>query len=487
MADDILTGKKLNDEKNKFSDEAVESILKEAQEKIGIPSKELQDKEKQRLQRNEIEKKKAEQEKRERDKLINEKAEKERVGKELAAYDKNAEAAKPSNMLKVYPDTKTDGDTKRLDIMVNSGKNSNAAVKPSRAAKETAATMAVENDVIVDDSVPTPIRKEGITVGDIIGGILEFIWTILKLAVVISVVTAIVGFFLSREMLIRGRNGNLKSLDDMQPSATVMANKDSSIDEAKEWILSAKPEKLTLESDDGYILVARQIMVNKDSDKWVIIMHGYNGSMEDVYDIALQYGKNGYNILMPDLRASGESEGSFIGMGWLDRLDVINWMDVIIAEDLSADIVLHGVDMGADTALMISGEPVKSNLKAIVAEGAYTSAWDVLQKEFKLRHEKWPVFPMMEMVNPVAKVWGGYSLREASAVKQVEKTSVPILLIQGGQDTYVTEEMASELNQAVASSHDMVVIPGGTHGYCRYADSDTYYNKVFDFVELHTR
>ena len=266
-----------------------------------------------------------------------------------------------------------------------------------------------------------------------------------------------------------------------------MTNKDSSIDEAKEWILSAKPEKLTLESDDGYILVARQIMVNKDSDKWVIIMHGYNGSMEDVYDIALQYAKNGYNILMPDLRASGESEGSFIGMGWLDRLDVINWMDVIIADDLSADIVLHGVDMGADTALMISGEPVKSNLKAIVAEGAYTSAWDVLQKEFKLRHEKWPVFPMMEMVNPVAKVWGGYSLREASAVKQVAKTSVPILLIQGGQDTYVTEEMASKLNQAVASSHDMVVIPGGTHGYCRYADSDTYYNKVFDFVELHTR
>ncbi len=301
------------------------------------------------------------------------------------------------------------------------------------------------------------------------------------------VVTGIVGFLLSRDMLIRGRNGSLKSLEDMRISQTVITNKNSEKDSAKDWIIAAKPEKITMESDDGYILVARKIVVNNGGDNWVVLLHGYNGNMEDVYDIAQKYASMDYNVLMPDLRASGESEGSFIGMGWLDRLDVINWIDVIIADNPSANIAIHGIDMGADAALMISGEPIKSNIKAIVSEGAYTSAWDVLQKEFKLRHEKWPVFPVMEMINPVAKIWGGYTLKEASAVNQVAKASVPILLIQGGQDTYVTESMTGELNEAVASSHELVVIPSGTHGDCRYADPDTYYNKVFDFVNAHMK
>lgn len=431
----------------------------------------------------------AAQEKAERERFVREQAEKERVGKELAAYDKESEGKNQNTRFSgdaMEKDT-PQGNTQRIDILVNGNKGATGNRRSKATNKETAATIDITDDVIVDNSVPAPIRKEGITVVDVIGGFFEFIWTLFKLAVVISIVTAIVGFFLSREMLIRGRNGHLKCLDTMVMSQTTMGNKDAEEDEVSEWRLSAKPQKLTLESDDGYILVAREVIINKDNNNWAVIIHGYNGDMEDIYDIARHYTKEGYNVLMPDLRASGESEGSFIGMGWLDRLDVINWIDVILDDYPSANVVIHGVDMGGDTGLMISGEPIKSNIKAIVADGAYTSAWEVLKPEFKTRHEDWPVFPLMEMINPVAKVWGGYTLREADAVKQVEKTSVPILLIQGGQDTYVTKDMADELNAAVASSHKLVTIPYGMHGDCRYADPDTYYKEVFDFLELHVR
>ena len=162
-----------------------------------------------------------------------------------------------------------------------------------------------------------------------------------------------------------------------------------------------------------------------------------------------------------------------------------NWIDVILDDDPSAHIAIHGIDMGADAALMLSGEPIKDNIMAIVADGAYTSAWDVMKKEYHLRHEEWPVFPLMDMVNPVAKVWGGYSLKEADAVGQVSKTHVPILLIRGGQDTYVTSDMTEKLNESIASAHKLVTIQSGTHEDCRYADPTTYYNSVFDFVNTH--
>lgn len=336
--------------------------------------------------------------------------------------------------------------------------------------------------VIKNQSKPVNPYKEKLTVGRVIANFLEFVWTVFKLAVLVTVVTVIAGFLLSREMMIRGRNGNRQCLQGMAVSSVVYTNKSSEQSEVKKWLGKVKREKITLETDDQKILVARKIVTKSEGDKWVVILHGYNGSMEDIYDIAMHYADEGYNILMPDLRAHGESEGSFIGMGWLDRLDVINWIDVILEENVSAEVVIHGIDIGAEAALMLSGEPVKDSVKAIVAEGAYTSAWDAVRPEFEIRHEKLPVFPFMYMMNPVMKVWAGYSLTEADAVEQVRKSRIPILLIRGQNDTYSTGDMMRELDQAIASEHEVYMVPAGSHEDCRYADPNNYYNRTFEFV-----
>lgn len=322
---------------------------------------------------------------------------------------------------------------------------------------------------------------ERLSAGQIIGSVLEGIWFVVKLAVLIGIITVVVGFLLSRNLMIRGRNGNRESTKGMTVSSVVSANKSGEDEKTKEWLSGVKREKVTLNADDDKILVARKIVTDEETDKWVVILHGYNGSMADIYDVAMHYAAEGYNILMPDLRANGESEGSFLGMGWTDRLDVINWIDQILEENPSAHVVIHGVDVGAATALMLSGEPLKSSVKAVVAEGAYTSAWDVTKAEYKARY-KWPVFPFMNMMNPVMKVWAGYSLKEADAVKQVKNAQVPILLIHGNNDSYATGEMTDELNKAIASVHEVYMIETGSHEDCRYAEPENYYNKTFEFV-----
>lgn len=355
-----------------------------------------------------------------------------------------------------------------------------------KESKEKSVAADIEQPFVVKQSEKNPY-KEKLTVGRVIAIFLETVWTIFKVAVLVTIVTVIAGFLLSRDMMIRGRNGNRQCLENMVVAGEVAVNKSAEDKKVAEWLDSVTIEKITLEADDKNILIARKVVVDTNSNQWVVVLHGYNGSMADIYDIAMHYAAEGYNILMPDLRAHGESEGSFLGMGWLDRLDVINWMDIILKENSSAEIVIHGVDVGADTALMISGEPLKSNIKAIVAEGAYTSAWDVVKMEYKARHEKWPVFPFVHMMGPVMKIWTGYTLKEANAVKQIQRTSIPILLIRGQNDTYATEDMTNQLDQAIASEHEVYTVTNGSHEDCRYADKDAYYNKTFEFVSRYVK
>lgn len=356
------------------------------------------------------------------------------------------------------------------------------SVKPKtlKPADEKDVAMEPEKPYQIKETVGNPYKEE-LTAGRVIAGFLEAIWTIFKVTVFVTIVTVVVGVLLSRDMMIRGRNGVRQSTQDMVVSGEALANHTSEAQRATEWKESANLKKLTLETDDNRILVAR-MCAEEDRRNWAVILHGYNGCMEDIYDIAMRYDAEGYNVLMPDLRGNGESEGSFLGMGWLDRLDVINWIDVILKEDPSAKVVIHGVDVGADTALMMAGEPLKSNIKGIVAEGAYTSAWDVVKKEYKLRREKLPVFPFLHMINPVMKVWAGYTLKEADAVKQVKNAKIPIMLIHGQKDTYADDAMTQKLDLSISSQHEVLMIPSGTHEDCRFAAPDLYYDGVFSFM-----
>ena len=54
---------------------------------------------------------------------------------------------------------------------------------------------------------------------------------------------------------------------------------------------------------------------NAGSHLWVIALHGYRGSHTGVTNLAQHYYDAGYQVLTPDLRACGDSEGDYVGMG----------------------------------------------------------------------------------------------------------------------------------------------------------------------------
>ena len=78
-----------------------------------------------------------------------------------------------------------------------------------------------------------------------------------------------------------------------------------------EWVNSAKKTVVSIKSGDGLDLVGDIFYTDAGSHKWLIAIHGYTGKREHMYSYARYYAEKGYNILTPDMRSHGDSEGSW--------------------------------------------------------------------------------------------------------------------------------------------------------------------------------
>ena len=255
---------------------------------------------------------------------------------------------------------------------------------------------------------------------------------------------------------------------------------DENLNDAQKWL----EEKSNY--SDKYIesydkLQLHSYVVSQNSNKWAIVVHGYGGSGKLMSDKSKYFYDMGYNVLIPDLRGHGKSEGDYIGMGWKDRLDIISWINFIIKENPNAEIVLHGTSMGAATVLMTSGENLPSNVKAIVADCAYTSAWDEFSYQLET-YLKVPSSYILNVTNMVTKLKAGYSLKEASALECVKKATVPILFIHGDKDKFVPYSMMDKLYDATSSPKEKLTIDGGEHANSDLVSPFLYWLTVEDFL-----
>lgn len=281
-----------------------------------------------------------------------------------------------------------------------------------------------------------------------------------------------------------------ETAQDVSPESATAAEDQAVIEENREriqeqkeaWIARTGREDAQITSEDGLALKGDVFWTDRTGHRWLIAVHGYTGKRTDMLNIASFYGEKGYNVLTPDMRSHGESEGTYIGMGWLDRLDILRWIDYLTELDPQAEIILHGVSMGGATVMMVSGEELPGNVKGIVEDCGYTSVWDIFADELSYLFHL-PSFPLLYAADGIAYLRAGYEFKTASAAEQVKKSGTPTLFIHGSEDTFVHTDMVYEVYDACAAPKDILVVEGAGHGEAYCMDPEAYFEKVFTFIE----
>ena len=271
------------------------------------------------------------------------------------------------------------------------------------------------------------------------------------------------------------------ALDPNSPGGMIGGNQNWAEEAEGTW-LQENGEDRWLTSRDGLTLHALYVPQAETSHRYVVGCHGYGSIPQLMSNSTIKFYEMGFNILAPAARAHELSEGRYVSMGWLERLDIVDWANALAERDPEAEIVLYGISMGGATVMMTAGEELRSNVKCIIEDCGYSSVWDEfagqLDELFGL-----PTFPVLDAASLVSQVRAGFGFKEASAVEQLKKASVPMLFIHGEDDTFVPYWMLDVVYEACASPEkERLSVPNAAHGEAASVDPDLYWSTVESFL-----
>ena len=268
--------------------------------------------------------------------------------------------------------------------------------------------------------------------------------------------------------------------DPLAPPAVCVNILDKSREMPEEPAVPTEEWRMTM--PDGRNVVAVSYRPAKTGHRWVILAHGYGRDHRYVRDYAEVYLKQGYHVLSPDLCAAGESDGQYITMGVKESEEIAKWAAKVKESDGDAEIVLHGISMGAATVMLAAGRYEMPGLAAVVEDCSYTSAYEMFANQLGVIFGL-PEFPIMTCVDIVSGIKTGVKVSDAAPIKAVPDIKVPIMFIHGTADKLVPFPMMEKLYNACPAPKRKFVVEGAGHGDAMTVAGKEYWEAVFSFLD----
>lgn len=304
-----------------------------------------------------------------------------------------------------------------------------------------------------------------------------FIILLSIISFLILCVVGLAGNYLVDYALAVDESGNLGSMSD---TYTWIQNTQAQ-KEYDEWVVNQELSEWEIKNKEGLNLWAQYYPAKDENEITILAIHGYTVDHRDIVPAIKPFVEQGYSVLAIDQRGRGNSEGDYLGMGYLEKNDVIEWIDAIIEHSPNNKIILYGESMGAATALLTAGEKLPENVIGVIEDCGYTSAYEMFEDQLKERFNL-PAFPFLPVAELIGQIRAGYDFGNASPIKALKNATLPILFIHGGDDTYVPTWMGEKLYDSYQNQKELLIIPGAEHGASADINPDLYYKTIFEFI-----
>jgi pimeloyl-ACP methyl ester carboxylesterase len=215
----------------------------------------------------------------------------------------------------------------------------------------------------------------------------------------------------------------------------------------------------------------------------IVLVHGMWSSWLEMGSLGRDLHKQGYDVLLFDLRGHGESDPSRLSLGGRERADLRAVMSWALAEGYAEDRVgWLGYSMGASTVVLEAAH--NPSIHAAVIDSPYGDLPSLLKTQLS-KHSRLPSW-----FNPgiltAARLLYGLSADELVPIKAAaDWGDRPLLLIHGESDSIVPVAQALRLSRAAGASCQTLTLPGVEHVQAYRSDPEGYVDLISTFFHAH--
>lgn len=197
----------------------------------------------------------------------------------------------------------------------------------------------------------------------------------------------------------------------------------------------------------------------------ILVLHGVLARGAAMLPVAWSLGKAGYRAVLVDLRGCGRSTGQFMTYGIQEAKDLSQVIDDLQRRNLLAgQLGVYGISYGATTSIHLAGSD--SRIRAVVAVEPFSNARE------EIPHFGRIMVPGLGVMIPPktyqrsldeAGQIAQFDPDEADAVKAIQQTTAPVLIIHGTNDWIVPHWHGERLHAAAPDHSQLVSLPGLGH------------------------
>lgn len=193
----------------------------------------------------------------------------------------------------------------------------------------------------------------------------------------------------------------------------------------------------------------------------VILLHGIGGCKEHWLPTAAWLWEEGYETVLLDGRAHGESEGQYCTYGYFEKHDVQAITDFVVQRKKGEPVGVWGNSLGG--AIALQALAIEPRLQFGIIQSTFsdfrTIVYDYQRQRLKIPW-RWFADDGIARASEMAR-FEPDSIRPAEAARHIRQ---PILLAHGSADNRISPEYGRQIFANLASTEkELHIIPGAGH------------------------
>jgi uncharacterized protein len=233
-----------------------------------------------------------------------------------------------------------------------------------------------------------------------------------------------------------------------------------------------------IKTEDDFTLDAWHVKI-PNAKGTVAMFHGHASKKSAILMEAASFRELGYNTLLVDLRAHGNSEGNTCTIGYNEGADVKASYDYL-QKNGEKNIVLYGISLGAATITKAMNDYSIAPIKIIVEMSFGTLPEAVSGRVKMMGLPAQPVSTLLTFWGGVSHGFWAYSMKPAEYVKKIK---CPTLVQWGKNDPRVTEKETNDLYANLTSVKKLVVYENSGHESLCTKEHEKWMTNVTEFLK----